>query len=117
MYSMIFFVLIPLFISLMMMFLNLFISKKSYKDQEKASPFECGFDPISPPHLPFSIQFFLISLIFLIFDIELTLLIPLIILTSLKFNLVMIICSIIFFFLLIIGLYLEYTENSIDWNI
>nr|AWN56344.1 NADH dehydrogenase subunit 3 [Pheidole obscurithorax] len=105
-----------LFISALLLFLNIIISKTSYINREKASPFECGFDPISPNHLPFSIQFFLISLIFLIFDIEITLLIPLIFLTM-KFNLSMIICSMIFFLLLIIGLYLEYSENSIDWKI
>nr|YP_010872959.1 NADH dehydrogenase subunit 3 [Pheidole flavigaster]WGV34158.1 NADH dehydrogenase subunit 3 [Pheidole flavigaster] len=104
-------------ISSLMLLLNIFISKKSFKDQEKSSPFECGFDPISLNHLPFSIQFFLISLIFLVFDIELTILIPLTILSSLKFNLAMIICSAMFFLLLILGLYLEYNENSIDWNL
>nr|YP_010872920.1 NADH dehydrogenase subunit 3 [Pheidole fervida]WGV34119.1 NADH dehydrogenase subunit 3 [Pheidole fervida] len=114
---MIIIMLILLIISLIIMSLNIFISKKSFKDQEKSSPFECGFDPISSSHLPFSIQFFLISLIFLIFDIELTLLIPLVILSALKFNLSMIICSIIFFFLLILGIYLEYSENSINWNL
>nr|YP_010872868.1 NADH dehydrogenase subunit 3 [Pheidole smythiesii]WGV34067.1 NADH dehydrogenase subunit 3 [Pheidole smythiesii] len=108
---------IILTISSFLLILNVLISKKSSKDQEKASPFECGFDPIAPSHLPFSIQFFLISLIFLIFDIEIALLIPLAIILSMKFNLSMIICSITFFFLLIAGLYLEYNENSIDWNL
>nr|YP_010872946.1 NADH dehydrogenase subunit 3 [Pheidole flaveria]WGV34145.1 NADH dehydrogenase subunit 3 [Pheidole flaveria] len=115
--SMILTLMMLLIISLFLLVINILISKKSFKDQEKSSPFECGFDPISPNHLPFSIQFFLISLIFLIFDIELTLLLPLIILTSLKFNLSTVIYSIIFFFLLTIGLYLEYTENSMDWNL
>lgn len=104
-------------ISTFLIFLNIFISKKSSIDQEKISPFECGFDPISSNHLPFRIQFFLISLIFLIFDIEITLLIPLVILLSIKFNVAIIICRTIFFFLLILGLYLEYNENSIDWNL
>jgi len=39
------------------------------------STFECGFDPISNNHTPFSVYFFIISLIFLIFDTEITLLI------------------------------------------
>nr|YP_010872829.1 NADH dehydrogenase subunit 3 [Pheidole nodus]WGV34028.1 NADH dehydrogenase subunit 3 [Pheidole nodus] len=115
--SIILILLLPLIISFLMMSMNILIAKKSYMDQEKASPFECGFDPLAPNHLPFSIQFFLISLIFLIFDIEITLLIPLVILMSLNFNLPLIICSITFFSLLILSLYLEYTENSIDWSL
>lgn len=108
---------ILIIISFFLIILNIFISKKSLIDQEKISPFECGFDPISTNHLPFRVQFFLIRLIFLIFDIEITLLIPLVILLSIKFNLSIIICRIIFFLLLILGLYLEYNEKSIDWNL
>nr|AWN56364.1 NADH dehydrogenase subunit 3 [Pheidole tristis] len=104
------------FISFLLMTINIFISKKKINSREKMSPFECGFDPFSPPHLPFSIQFFLISLIFLIFDIEITLLIPLIF-SSIKFNLSMIICSMLFMFLLMLSIYMEYSENSIDWKL
>nr|YP_009262821.1 NADH dehydrogenase subunit 3 [Wasmannia auropunctata]ANI87505.1 NADH dehydrogenase subunit 3 [Wasmannia auropunctata] len=103
-------------LSSLMLFLNFILSKTTLSDREKSSPFECGFDPISNNHMPFSVQFFIISLIFLIFDIEITLLIPLIFLT-LKFNLSLITCSFIFLIILIYGLYMEYLENSIDWKL
>ncbi len=43
-------------------------TEKSYK--EKSNQFECGFNTISPSHLPFSFQFFLVAILFLIFDVE-----------------------------------------------
>jgi NADH:ubiquinone oxidoreductase subunit 3 (subunit A) len=52
------------------------LSMKTNLDAEKRRPFECGFLAHENRRSPFSIQFFLIRLIFLVFDIELILLFP-----------------------------------------
>nr|APX39433.1 NADH dehydrogenase subunit 3 [Cryptocephalus celtibericus] len=100
---------------IMLLLLNL-ISKKTFLDQEKSSPFECGFDPKTSARIPFSLQFFLIAIIFLIFDVEIALLIPLIkSLTNsslMSFSLV----SISFMFVLIIGLIHEWNQGALTWK-
>ena len=55
-----------------------FIAQKSIVDKEKASPFECGFDPSGITRLPFCIKFFMVSVIFLVFDIEVALILPMV---------------------------------------
>nr|YP_010839094.1 NADH dehydrogenase subunit 3 [Pachycondyla annamita]WGF22859.1 NADH dehydrogenase subunit 3 [Pachycondyla annamita] len=103
------------FISMSLMLLNFFISKKMMKNREKNSVFECGFDPMSNTRIPFSIQFFLISLMFLIFDIEISLLIPLIF-SMLIFNIYMMYSMYLFMIILLVSLYFEYSENMLEWK-
>nr|AXS66026.1 NADH dehydrogenase subunit 3 [Cobelura sp. KM-2017] len=109
------FMLIFIIMILLTLILNL-VSKKSISDREKSSPFECGFDPKSSARLPFSLQFFLIAVIFLIFDVEITLLLPLII--SLKisnlFNFFLI--SLMFILILIFGLFHEWNQGALNWK-
>nr|YP_010865909.1 NADH dehydrogenase subunit 3 [Neopanorpa lui]WGT92120.1 NADH dehydrogenase subunit 3 [Neopanorpa lui] len=106
---------ILLSISLIVMLLASILSKKSIIDREKSSPFECGFDPKSSARLPFSLRFFLIAVIFLIFDVEIALLLPMILIFT-SSNLIMwSTVSLFFLLILLIGLYHEWNQGALEW--
>nr|UXG57161.1 NADH dehydrogenase subunit 3 [Procecidochares utilis] len=98
------------------MFMSTILSKKMINDREKNSPFECGFDPKSSSRLPFSLRFFLITIIFLIFDVEITLILPMIMIIKLSNIFMWTLTSIIFITILIIGLYHEWNQGMLNWS-
>nr|WBU93920.1 NADH dehydrogenase subunit 3 [Drosophila paulistorum]WBU94011.1 NADH dehydrogenase subunit 3 [Drosophila paulistorum]WBU94050.1 NADH dehydrogenase subunit 3 [Drosophila paulistorum]WBU94076.1 NADH dehydrogenase subunit 3 [Drosophila paulistorum] len=116
MFSIIFIGSVILIIATIVMFLASILSKKTLVDREKSSPFECGFDPKSSSRLPFSLRFFLITIIFLIFDVEIALILPMIIILKFSNLLIWSITSIIFILILLIGLYHEWNQGMLNWS-
>uniref|UniRef100_UPI0030028BC9 NADH dehydrogenase subunit 3 n=1 Tax=Gnathophyllum americanum TaxID=390955 RepID=UPI0030028BC9 len=107
---------ITFMISMLVMILASILAKKSITDREKMSPFECGFDPKGSARLPFSLRFFLIAIIFLIFDVEITLLLPLILIMNVTNIQSWIMTSVFFFVILLLGLYHEWNQGALDWS-
>nr|UBA17435.1 NADH dehydrogenase subunit 3 [Orestes guangxiensis] len=99
----------------LMMLLNMTLSKKSIMDREKMSPFECGFDPKSSARMPFSLKFFLIAVIFLIFDIEIALLLPVLPTMMMSKMNYWLLTVILFLMILIMGLYHEWNQGALTW--
>nr|QJS52214.1 NADH dehydrogenase subunit 3 [Gondwanalimnadia sp. MT-2020] len=95
--------------------LAMMFSKKTFLDREKSSPFECGFDPAVSSRLPFSLRFFLIALIFLIFDVEVVLLFPSVV--SSNFVSLSGWFQVMVFFILVLlgGLYFEWKYGALEW--
>jgi len=98
---------ITIALAIALILLNSIISKKNNQEREKPSPFECGFDPKSSARLPFSLRFYLIAVIFLIFDVEITLLIPLPLISSACQSIRIRILTLFFISILLAGLYHE----------
>nr|AJO67560.1 NADH dehydrogenase subunit 3 [Epitheca princeps] len=93
-----------------------FLSKKTIVDREKSSPFECGFDPFNKSRIPFSLRFFLIAVIFLIFDVEIAMLLPMMITLNKSNIMSWTLVSVIFIVILLVGLYHEWNQGALEWN-
>jgi len=103
-------------ISFLVLVLGIGLSMRVSTDREKSSPFECGFDPKNSARLPFSTRFFLLAVIFLIFDIEIALIMPLPIIISLSILYELTLGGTFFFLILVLGLLHEWREGSLDWK-
>nr|ADN12000.1 NADH dehydrogenase subunit 3 [Heteronotia binoei] len=88
---------------------------QTYPDTEKLSPYECGFDPLGTARLPFSIRFFLVAILFLLFDLEIALLLP----TPWAINsttpLQTLLWTILLISLLTLGLIYEWLQGGLEW--
>nr|AFB19810.1 NADH dehydrogenase subunit 3 [Illadopsis turdina] len=84
-------------------------------DSEKLSPYECGFDPLGSARLPFSIRFFLVAILFLLFDLEIALLLPLPWATQLQDPITTLMWASILILLLTLGLVYEWLQGGLEW--
>nr|YP_006576049.1 NADH dehydrogenase subunit 3 [Euspilotus scissus]ACZ58576.1 NADH dehydrogenase subunit 3 [Euspilotus scissus] len=107
--------LLTLIISMIMITASIILAKKSFKDREKFSPFECGFDPMNSPRISFSLHFFLITIIFLIFDVEITLIFPIIKSFYNHSSIEISTLTIFILLILLIGLYHEWNQGALEW--
>nr|YP_006303593.1 NADH dehydrogenase subunit 3 [Squalomugil nasutus]AEK53165.1 NADH dehydrogenase subunit 3 [Squalomugil nasutus] len=84
-------------------------------DYEKLSPYECGFDPLGTARLPFSLRFFLVAILFLLFDLEIALLLPLPWGIHLPSPLMTFSWAAALLTLLTLGLIYEWVQGGLEW--
>nr|ALD16134.1 NADH dehydrogenase subunit 3 [Canis mesomelas] len=83
---------------------------------DKTSPYECGFDPMGSARLPFSMKFFLVAITFLLFDLEIALLLPLPWASQTNKLTTMLIMALLLISLLAASLAYEWTEKGLEWT-
>nr|YP_010462035.1 NADH dehydrogenase subunit 3 [Mazama bororo]UUJ35689.1 NADH dehydrogenase subunit 3 [Mazama bororo] len=83
---------------------------------EKTSPYECGFDPMGSARLPFSMKFFLVAITFLLFDLEIALLLPLPWACQTDNLNTMLTMALFLILLLAASLAYEWTQKGLEWT-
>nr|ABV23431.1 NADH dehydrogenase subunit 3 [Mackenziaena leachii] len=101
-------------LSIILTLLNFWLAQTN-PNSEKLSPYECGFDPLGSARLPFSIRFFLVAILFLLFDLEIALLLPLPWATQLQSPLITLMWSSTIILLLTLGLVYEWSQGGLEW--
>nr|ACU87932.1 NADH dehydrogenase subunit 3 [Rhipidura dahli] len=109
-----FMIVLSLTLSIALTTLNFWLAQMN-PDSEKLSPYECGFDPLGSARLPFSIRFFLVAILFLLFDLEIALLLPLPWAIQLQDPTTTLMWASILITLLTLGLIYEWTQGGLEW--
>nr|YP_009027452.1 NADH dehydrogenase subunit 3 [Fringilla montifringilla]AFJ95690.1 NADH dehydrogenase subunit 3 [Fringilla montifringilla] len=105
---------LSLTLSILLTMLNFWLAQMN-PDPEKLSPYECGFDPLGSARLPFSIRFFLVAIPFLLFDLEIALLLPLPWATQLQSPTTTLMWTSSLILILTLGLIYEWIQGGLEW--
>ena len=112
--SIIIFLFVALTLSIIFIVLNFLFSPKN-PDSEKLSAYECGFEAFGDSRMEFDVRFYLVAILFIIFDLEIAFLFPWAIslgsIGALGFWSMM-----IFLFVLSIGFVYEWKKGALDWD-
>jgi len=112
--SIVIFLFVALGLSIGFIILNFLFSPKN-PDPEKLSAYECGFEAFNDSRMEFDVRFYLVAILFIIFDLEIAFLFPWAIslgnLGSLGFWSMM-----IFLFVLTVGFVYEWKKGALDWD-
>lgn len=108
------FILVAILFTVVAILASKFI-RPSRPTKEKLSTYECGEDPEGTPWVKFNIRFYVVALIFLIFDVEVVLLIPWAMVYK-EFGMAGYLVGAVFLFLLGLGMAYEWRKGDLEWD-
>ena len=112
--SIIIFLFIALALSIGFVFINFILSPKN-PDPEKLSTYECGFEAFGNSRIEFDIRFYLVAILFIIFDLEIAFLFPWAISLG-NIGLLGFFSMMIFLSILTIGFIYEWKKGALEWE-
>lgn len=85
------------------------------KDSEKLSPYECGFEPFEDARMKFDVRYYLVAILFIIFDLEIAFLFPWAVSLD-SIGLFGLLAMGIFLLVLVVGFIYEWKKGALEWD-
>ncbi len=84
-------------------------------DSEKLSPYECGFEAFEDSRMKFDVRFYLVAILFIIFDLEIAFLFPWAVVLR-EIGMFGFVAMVIFLALLVVGFIYEWKKGALQWE-
>jgi len=84
-------------------------------DSEKLSPYECGFEAFEDARMKFDVRYYLVAILFILFDLEIAFLFPWAVVLN-EIGLFGFIAMVVFLGILIVGFIYEWTKGALEWD-
>lgn len=84
-------------------------------DSEKLSPYECGFEAFEDARMKFDVRFYLVAILFIIFDLEIAFLFPWAMVLD-SIGLAGFLAMALFLIILVVGFIYEWKKGALEWE-
>lgn len=108
------FIVIALSIGVISMSLGRLLSPNR-PDENKLSPYECGFEPLEDARMKFDVRYYLVAILFIIFDLEIAFLFPWAVVLK-EIGMYGFVAMMIFLGVLVIGFIYEWKKGALEWD-
>jgi NADH-quinone oxidoreductase subunit A len=91
------------------------VAGKRVPDAEKLSPYECGFEAFEDARMRFDVRYYLVAILFILFDLEIAFLFPWAMALR-DIGMVGFVAGLIFLSILVVGFIYEWKKGALDWE-
>ena len=87
----------------------------NHPDSEKLSPYECGFEAFEDARMKFDVRYYLVAILFILFDLEIAFLFPWAVVLN-EIGLFGFVAMVVFLGILVVGFIYEWTKGALEWD-
>ena len=84
-------------------------------DSEKLSPYECGFEAFEDARMKFDVRYYLVAILFILFDLEIAFLFPWAIVLR-EIGMFGLLSMVVFLAILVVGFIYEWKKGALEWD-